>query len=1562
MTRHITRWMGLIGILLVMGGCDLLTPGLGPDVDLSPPVLRVVRPDYMENVQSTFTLEGTVKDDSEVRVLVVNLVGSAYQWKHQDGRWRYTQNGREWAPASGTWETQKDGTIRWSVEIVLPPDHTGEIVLEIRCEDAFGNVGSLSIERRTVVVDVIPPKVHLTKPILFVGSYDEAQTKYASYQLEDHTVLSELLNGDVEIRGYQEENAKLSSLEIRLTDHEGTVLWSKVLEDGSMLRNFSLTVPQEELQGIQGKTLIQVVVKSTDAAGNVDERAHGWFCYWPEADIPWVEMPGEAGYPPVETTYPGQRLEGYAYDDDGLGSLQVVVERETGAGWEEVSSLSVRSDEFGGVTSYAWYVNAPQESGIYRIKATVSDINGQAGEERTSYIDVADVNTPRVIVESPPEGELALGDEQGNLVFSGYADDDSGVESVKLVWIHPSHYDESLLSYLNRDYEGWESTGPDGSGNIVFSVSLGNQTYNPGTGRYERPFSRTINLFDDLGISLSLPLSTQTFVFRVEDTNGRASTVKHTLQGDTTPPEVSIDAVIVRHADLQEETYTIDDNLILPPPQDGDEIRFRGSWSDNTTTHWQDASRIGEVELSCNGVPVSTTRNSDATWESDHIPFESVAVLTLEARIRDIGGNEASSVRSVRVETHLPFLVRITSLLPNGYYSVGDEVPIYLEFNKPVSFGGTPPSITLNNSATASYVGGEGSARLEFSYTVASGEDVDDLDVVEVVCEGPVIDESGAEVDFSTLPTGVNSLAGGKDIIIDTTPPEFTQFVVLSHADAYRAGATVVIAAYVSEEVVVNEAPRLALSSGDGAYALYEGNMGDYLRFSYTVAAGENASPLAVEGIDLQSGTISDRAGNPLSTALPDSGALDREVRVDTVPPQAPEIAGISDGATYYGEVSFTVEGVEDGAWVQYSTNGGQTWLTGTGASLTTSGTYTIVARQIDEAGNTSPKSTPVQIRVDNGSLLTRISSQEPDGIYKEGQTLHIVLTFRKPLIVESGTPSLVLNTEPQRTAGYESGSGTTAFVFSYTIQEGDAIANDGVLDVVGIDLTGVEITDESGTDVTQWISLDDLDQENRLSGQRSIRLITTPPEVVSIEISPSGEELWIEFDRAVYRGVGELTITQHEEGLKVPVVLSEREYEIVSQEAPDLAAHYRYMTNGATSSGEPLLDPVYVLEFDKDPDDPALVSSYTAASLHERRIPVESSFVTISGKVVRVSLSGSYALPVRGASYTVSIPSAFMVDTVGHPSLSSERNISLPGVDPPVIRIDRRSETLTERNGRVVAVQPLTVWLKMNSPTPGVEIYYTISEALFDPDPVANPEGNPPTPDPGPSEPADPASASTQYTAPFEIGGAADTLQGYKCWIKARAYKGSEPSEIANEVAFKSVVSFIYDGGRGDAIPDYPGGPLYDRNTNELVVNDSTLPESMWVRGSDDKAGPPTIPGLPLSWNHYDYSGVRLMTQLSSDPQEWYWVTWEVVSTTYIGLLWGTTPSTVEEAARGPWRWGWSKNAFVPFREYYPLFPGESRRIQTSLYATINGQYRGEFIFAREGDGEVFIRDYLRE
>ncbi|WP_428531536.1 Ig-like domain-containing protein [Rhodopila sp.] len=99
---------------------------------------------------------------------------------------------------------------------------------------------------------------------------------------------------------------------------------------------------------------------------------------------------------------------------------------------------------------------------------------------------------------------------------------------------------------------------------------------------------------------------------------------------------------------------------------------------------------------------------------------------------------------------------------------------------------------------------------------------------------------------------------------LDTVAPTVTE-VTASPSDAtVQVGQTVSFTVGLSEAVTVNAtAGEPTLSLSDGATATYvSGSDTDALTFSYTVAAGQAATDLAVTGVDLNGSTITDAAGN----------------------------------------------------------------------------------------------------------------------------------------------------------------------------------------------------------------------------------------------------------------------------------------------------------------------------------------------------------------------------------------------------------------------------------------------------------------------------------------------------------------------------------------------------------------------------------------------------------------------------------------------------------------------------------------------------------------------------
>ena len=67
---------------------------------------------------------------------------------------------------------------------------------------------------------------------------------------------------------------------------------------------------------------------------------------------------------------------------------------------------------------------------------------------------------------------------------------------------------------------------------------------------------------------------------------------------------------------------------------------------------------------------------------------------------------------------------------------------------------------------------------------------------------------------------------------------------------------------------------------------------------------------------------------------------------------------------------------------------------------------------------------------------VTNVSTTTANGSYGTGTVIPIIVTFSAPVNV-TGSPQLTLDTSPNATATYASGSGTTALTFNYTVASG---------------------------------------------------------------------------------------------------------------------------------------------------------------------------------------------------------------------------------------------------------------------------------------------------------------------------------------------------------------------------------------------------------------------------------------------------------------------------------------------------------------------------------------------
>ncbi|RVD46434.1 glycoside hydrolase family 16 protein, partial [Mesorhizobium sp. M4B.F.Ca.ET.019.03.1.1] len=130
--------------------------------------------------------------------------------------------------------------------------------------------------------------------------------------------------------------------------------------------------------------------------------------------------------------------------------------------------------------------------------------------------------------------------------------------------------------------------------------------------------------------------------------------------------------------------------------------------------------------LSGSGTSALTFRTTVASTDKDTSALAITGVnLPSGASIKDASGvaaNLSGAVKTfsgLQIDPILPAVTQATASPGTGTEHVGDTVTLTLGFNEAVAVSGTP-TLSLNNGATATYVGGSGTSALNFRITVAS--------------------------------------------------------------------------------------------------------------------------------------------------------------------------------------------------------------------------------------------------------------------------------------------------------------------------------------------------------------------------------------------------------------------------------------------------------------------------------------------------------------------------------------------------------------------------------------------------------------------------------------------------------------------------------------------------------------------------------------------------------------------------------------------------------------------------------------------------------------------------
>ena len=1570
-------------VIFVAASCEI---GLGEAVDIEAPVVTVTSPEPTSAVPKEFTVEGSVSDNLAVKELTVTVSETGQQFKW-NGEWTTLVN-NNWVKYDNATFSGGQESFTWTLNLSVSGASSGDtFTILTTATDEAGNEGKQSKDERSITVDVNEPVVSIVSPLL-ESTYDS--TRYGS-NYKDGSILRNLINRNFTISGIQKEDTRLSKLYVLLDESTSTSIASyndvpDISEiphicikeiDGS--RSWSCDVTEAEITGNweenekDEKHFIRLVTESHDAAGNIERRVHGWFTYWNESDIPWLNVnfgddqyipaPENESDPKQTVVYPSCTLQGESYDDDGLKAIDIEVWLSQDAETEP-TIRTTNLDKHYDLTAqdyptfYCWSFTAISEKKNFKISITATDKNGIKSETVTKYLGIANVNPPSITVNTPT---ALLGNASGNFTITGTIKDDGPLESNSLTIVRIANGQEaSLVNYYTPTYQGWSAVT---NGSRPYTVTIVQDSgEQPVGGYYTYTFTKTFNLFTDFNIGNGQTLKSQIFMFKVIDGDStmeadkRSSTVTSiTLQGDTDAPSLTIDKVTVNHSSGNPTEYLFTEGELptLSPFASGDTIQYSGTWSDNSTSYWTGGkTHINNIQLTSTGVNLTASMNNNGTWTSNAVtPPADTFTATLNASLTDWGGNTTSKKASYYVSSSYPRLERITSLNADGSYKAGDVITIVLEYNKKVTFTGNGAKLTLNNGGEAVYDTSSnpltnGTSKHYYKYTVlGANNDTEDLNVTTINPNGSEwkdIDGTSLQ-NPSALP--LTNLANSRNLKIDKSPLSVSSITSIPSSGWYKAGKEIIFNVTFNKDVKFSawntSKLKLKFSTSREEDITPSASSSKSLQFKYTVKNGDDTNNLTAL-FDAGSCTINDYAGNPL-TAQSDATALSG-LHIDTEAPAAPTISdNITDNEYIYSSAGKTftvtgedknVTGEDKNATIYYSLDNvtdvnKRTWLDypSGGVTLNTNGIYSVMVYQVDSAGNQSEKAGPVIVTVDTGNILTSITSSKPDGIYTSGDKIEITLNFRKDVIVSGAQIELSAKDASDKYIKLNPTiMGTSSITYEYNVGSSDSC--DSLLSVRNFTCSSITDNETIKQDIKNYVKISNLASNNTLEANRSIEILTGKPEVNSVTVSAS--ELNIGFTRKISKGAGNITLKITDGSYIPPAVMSKNEWSKYGDYEADIQNQYTLGTNGSDASGKADLSEQYILKYNLNTADTSvntLKTKLIEAGADTVIIPIDSTAVSVTGEgenILSIDITDAYKLPVKGVPYSVTIDEGLVLDRLGNENEEKNESIISPGVEKPVIRINKSKESIS---GTTVT-QPLTAEFKIDCQTPGAAIKFKklekdfatvpfsavdqqITETAANFDTIAKTDIT-----------TDYATATSERTL-----GSNNTEKGYKYLIAAKAVKEANESDVSYEQACRSVVIFK------DSV-----NASYDQWNNNRRSNSTILDQPYrWIRGGDWTMGGVSTPDFPFSWKSDEYDKVRAMTK-EDNEKVWYWVSWQITTTAYVAFIAGDMPS--DAATSGPQNWCWGSCAWVALKSQYPLYPGQSITLDTSGPEANRGGY----------------------
>lgn len=532
-----------VSLLLNFMSCDI---GLGKEVDLVAPELKVVSPVNNSFAPKSFKIHGTMKDNEKVESVEI--------------KYSYNENGEK---IIKTVNANLIDPEHWEYEFSFDKDY--EVTFEVRAYDKNNNSGENTSQTLTVLIDSQDPDA--SKMGIRRGAYVARLLPVEEFTKEGgKTALREspenkdyfqnvsflLFSQLKDLNGIKE--AILSLYEVNPeTKAEALVLGGINPDAGGNIYSPEYSITREMLEGASsslssGIHYLRPHIFVKDEAGNHIEKTFEVFAWESAYDVPHVvyrtmeEYKDESGnlIQAFIKVQQGYSIPVTVFDDDGLGSISYkLIKGADSISINSISDFVQVKDVSGGIRDKSFEIptSASTEDGAYKLVVKVVDTVIPAVYLEAVDVKITNGDAPTIIVDSPVENTIPDLDA-GKFTIKGRTIDNQPVEKIAIGWLPDGNSDIEKAEAALAEYNFENDQVIEGIQFYVLDAGTATHSEN----KYINAFSKTYDVFEDFKNSSGTVINAnKVFMIVAKDSTDNISTKTYRLNAFSSKPTFTVE-------------------------------------------------------------------------------------------------------------------------------------------------------------------------------------------------------------------------------------------------------------------------------------------------------------------------------------------------------------------------------------------------------------------------------------------------------------------------------------------------------------------------------------------------------------------------------------------------------------------------------------------------------------------------------------------------------------------------------------------------------------------------------------------------------------------------------------------------------------------------------------------------------------------------------------------------------------------------------------------------------------------------------------------------------------